>query len=91
MDCQIGPTGVAWAALRFGQSHAEEYDVRRPLRCPRCHCRDCVPSLPSRSFDRLFLSLHRVPYECRVCGKRFRWFDRQHAAQIAAALETMAF
>ena len=65
-------------------------DMPLPIRCPGCYCRDCVPSLPTRRFDRLFVSMHRVPYECRVCGKRFRRFDRQEAEQVAATMTTMA-
>jgi hypothetical protein len=50
-----------------------------------------VPSLPTRRFDRLYLSLMRVPYDCRVCGKRFRVFDREKAAELVAAWEAAAF
>jgi hypothetical protein len=56
-----------------------------PVRCPVCLSRDIVPSLPTRPFDRTFLSFHRVPCHCRVCGKRFRVFDRQEAARLLAA------
>jgi hypothetical protein len=89
MECDIGPTGVTWAALRFSQPLYDEGRAGRPFRCPRCHSRDCAPSLPTRRFDSFFVRLHRVPYECRVCGKRFRWFSRRQAEQVASQLEAM--
>lgn len=89
MHLLMGATGAFWAALRFSSAEEQAACPSRPLRCPSCYKRDCVEALPVGRFDRLFLAMHRVPYDCRVCGKRFRRFDRARAAQVAATIESI--
>jgi hypothetical protein len=41
------------------------------LRCPQCHGKDIVPSLPHGVWDAIMSGMGRVPRHCRFCGRRF--------------------
>jgi hypothetical protein len=86
MEHGIGLSGPWWAPLRFRRPEAPPAHAAQP-RCPSCWSRDCVQGIPHARFDRAFLRLHRVPYECRRCGRRFRLFQRDQAARILEALD----
>lgn len=53
-------------------SMPRDVDLRpSELRCPRCHGKDIVPSLPRGIWDAIMSGMGRAPRHCRFCGKRF--------------------
>ncbi|HWQ52773.1 MAG TPA: hypothetical protein VN442_03755 [Bryobacteraceae bacterium] len=73
MDFPVGLGGVCWAPLRFATPGSTGWP-RKPLRCPSCFSRDCARGVVAGRLDHWLLARGRIPYECRYCGKRFRYF-----------------
>jgi len=56
------------------------------IRCPRCHRRDIVPSMPRGVLDMFMEGLGKVPRHCRFCEKRF-YVDAARAGVVLGAGE----
>jgi hypothetical protein len=41
------------------------------VRCPRCYCKDIVPSLPRSIRDEVMRWFGGIPRRCRACENRF--------------------
>jgi len=57
------------------------------IRCPRCHRRDIVPSLPRGIKDMFMEGLGKVPRHCRFCEKRFYVSAARVGVELSAAGE----
>lgn len=86
MRFPFGLAGFCWAPLRFAAPAPGGWPLK-PLRCRCCWSRDCAPAVPSRALDGRMLAAGCAPYECRLCGKRFRHYDPETAARLLAQLE----
>jgi hypothetical protein len=84
---EFEPSGPWRALLRFRRTGVSESPRIEP-RCPSCWSRDCAQGIPCARFDRLFLKLDRVPFECRRCGRRFRLVQPAEAARLLRALDS---
>jgi hypothetical protein len=86
MRFPFGLGGICWAPLRFAAPDSGGWPVE-PLRCRSCHSRDCALAVPSGVRDRRMLAAGCAPYECRVCGRRFRHYTPEAAARLLAQME----
>ncbi|MFB3828441.1 MAG: hypothetical protein ACE15B_16860 [Bryobacteraceae bacterium] len=74
MEFDLSRTGPFWAALRLARLSPGESFPKKPLRCPACWAIDCVPGALLTKLDHFRARRGGLPYECRVCGKRFRYY-----------------
>jgi hypothetical protein len=86
MEFEVGPTGAWWAVMRLARLPEDLLSGPRERRCPSCWSLDCAPGLPIGALDRFRQSRYRFPYECRACGKRFYWYQRDIEAPSKPAI-----